>query len=150
MQGLDGARDPATGLPRRWCSAGKTISVEYTTEYSTDKIEMHTDAVKPGQRVLLLDDLIATGGTLGESWRRLLRARGRLRARAGGGLHCELEVSPLLLPLTNGPAVAGAELIKQAGGVPFEAACVIELPELGGRSKLGGLPLFVLVEKAGV
>lgn len=50
---------------RRRCTAGKTISVEYTTEYSTDKIEMHSDAVKPGQRVLLLDDLIATGGTLG-------------------------------------------------------------------------------------
>lgn len=36
------------------------------TEYSTDRIEMHTGAVKPGQRVLLIDDLIATGGTLGE------------------------------------------------------------------------------------
>lgn len=54
-----------TGLLRRRGTAGKTISVEYTTEYSTDKIEMHSDAVKPGQRVLLLDDLIATGGTLG-------------------------------------------------------------------------------------
>ena len=45
--------------------AGETVSVEYKTEYSTDKIEMHTGAVKPGQRVLLIDDLIATGGTLG-------------------------------------------------------------------------------------
>ena len=44
---------------------GETVSVEYKTEYSTDKIEMHTGAVKPGQRVLLIDDLIATGGTLG-------------------------------------------------------------------------------------
>ena len=43
---------------------GETVSVEYKTEYSTDKIEMHTGAVKPGQRVLLIDDLIATGGTL--------------------------------------------------------------------------------------
>lgn len=62
----------------------------------------------------------------------------------------ELGTLTLHLLLPNVPAVAGAELIKQAGGVPFEAACVIELPELGGRSKLGDLPLFVLVEKAGV
>lgn len=40
------------------------MSEEYITEYSTDKIEMHTGAVQPGQRVLLVDDLIATGGTL--------------------------------------------------------------------------------------
>jgi len=43
---------------------GETISEEYITEYSTDKIEMHTGAIQPGQRVLLIDDLIATGGTL--------------------------------------------------------------------------------------
>ncbi|OSQ38863.1 adenine phosphoribosyltransferase [Thalassospira mesophila] len=41
----------------------KTISVEYDLEYGSDIIEMHVDAVKPGQRVLILDDLIATGGT---------------------------------------------------------------------------------------
>lgn len=44
--------------------AGATVSEEYKTEYSTDKIEMHEGAVQPGQRVLLVDDLIATGGTL--------------------------------------------------------------------------------------
>lgn len=43
---------------------GATISEEYITEYSTDKIEMHADAIQAGQRVLLVDDLIATGGTL--------------------------------------------------------------------------------------
>lgn len=48
-------------------SAGETISATYETEYSTDKIEMHTGAVKEGQKVLLVDDLIATGGTLGTS-----------------------------------------------------------------------------------
>lgn len=46
--------------------AGETISADYVTEYSTDRIEMHTGAVQPGQRVLLIDDLIATGGTLGK------------------------------------------------------------------------------------
>ena len=44
---------------------GETISADYVTEYSTDRIEMHAGAVLPGQRVLLIDDLIATGGTLG-------------------------------------------------------------------------------------
>ena len=37
---------------------------EYQLEYGSDKIEMHIGAIKEGQRVLLLDDLIATGGTL--------------------------------------------------------------------------------------
>ena len=45
-------------------TTGPRISEEYTTEYSTDKIEMHEGAVQPGQRVVLIDDLIATGGTL--------------------------------------------------------------------------------------
>lgn len=42
---------------------GETVSEEYTLEYGTDKIEMHKDAVKEGQKVLLIDDLIATAGT---------------------------------------------------------------------------------------
>ena len=37
---------------------------EYQLEYGSDKIEMHKGAIKEGQRVVLLDDLIATGGTL--------------------------------------------------------------------------------------
>lgn len=39
-------------------------SVTYALEYGTDKVEMHSDAVKPGTRVLIVDDLLATGGTL--------------------------------------------------------------------------------------
>ncbi len=38
-------------------------SVEYDLEYGTDSLEVHTDAVRPGQRVLIVDDLLATGGT---------------------------------------------------------------------------------------
>jgi adenine phosphoribosyltransferase len=83
--------------------------VDYITEYSTDSISMHVGAVQPGQRVLLVDDLIATGGTL----------------------------------------LAGMKLIHKAGGEVIEAACVIELPFLGGRAKMEGCPLFVLVEKEG-
>jgi adenine phosphoribosyltransferase len=41
----------------------KTAEVTYQLEYGTDKLEIHRDAVKPGQRVLLCDDLLATGGT---------------------------------------------------------------------------------------
>ena len=41
----------------------KTVSVEYELEYGTDRIEMHVDAVGKGDKVLLVDDLIATGGT---------------------------------------------------------------------------------------
>lgn len=38
-------------------------TVEYELEYGTDRLEMHQDALKPGNRVLIVDDLIATGGT---------------------------------------------------------------------------------------
>lgn len=41
----------------------ETVSVTYSLEYGTDEIEIHTDAVTRGERVLLVDDLIATGGT---------------------------------------------------------------------------------------
>ncbi len=41
-----------------------TVSVEYTLEYGTNVVEMHTDAIQPGERVLIVDDLLATGGTV--------------------------------------------------------------------------------------
>ena len=42
----------------------KTVSREYSLEYGTATIEMHKDAIFPGQRVVLVDDLLATGGTM--------------------------------------------------------------------------------------
>ena len=42
---------------------GEKIGIDYTLEYGTDRIEMHVGHVKPDQKVLLVDDLIATGGT---------------------------------------------------------------------------------------
>ncbi len=42
-----------------------TESVTYDLEYGTDTVEVHIDAVKPGSKVLLIDDLLATGGTMG-------------------------------------------------------------------------------------
>lgn len=41
----------------------KTVSMSYDLEYGTDTIQMHEDAVRPGEKVLLVDDLLATGGT---------------------------------------------------------------------------------------
>jgi adenine phosphoribosyltransferase len=41
----------------------KTVSVAYELEYGTDEMEMHVDGVTPGEKVILVDDLIATGGT---------------------------------------------------------------------------------------
>ena len=41
----------------------ETVSEEYELEYGKDKIEIHKDAIKPGDKVLLIDDLLATGGT---------------------------------------------------------------------------------------
>ena len=42
----------------------QTVTVEYELEYGTNIVEIHTDAIKPGQRVLIVDDLLATGGTV--------------------------------------------------------------------------------------
>lgn len=41
----------------------ETVSIDYELEYGTATIEMHKDSIKPGQKVLIVDDLIATGGT---------------------------------------------------------------------------------------
>lgn len=53
-----------------------TTSAEYALEYGTDQLEMHTDAVKPGDRVLIVDDVLATGGTAA--------AKADLVTRSGG------------------------------------------------------------------
>lgn len=41
----------------------ETVSIRYDLEYGTAELEMHRDAIKPGQKVVIIDDLIATGGT---------------------------------------------------------------------------------------
>jgi len=41
----------------------QTVSMEYALEYGTDTVEIHADAIQPGERVLVHDDVIATGGT---------------------------------------------------------------------------------------
>lgn len=42
----------------------ETVSIEYELEYGSNVLQMHKDAIKPGQRVLIVDDLLATGGTV--------------------------------------------------------------------------------------
>ena len=64
--------------------------VEYELEYGTDSLEIHRDAVTPGERVLIVDDVIATGGTAAAS--------ARLVERLGGtvvGLGFAIELGPL-------------------------------------------------------
>ncbi len=53
-----------------------TISEEYALEYGTSTVEIHTDAVREGQRVLIVDDLLATGGTAAASARLVERLGG--------------------------------------------------------------------------
>ncbi|KAG0473171.1 hypothetical protein HPP92_014583 [Vanilla planifolia] len=53
---------------------GEVISEKYILEYGTDCLEMHIEAVEPGERALVVDDLVATGGTLGAAINLLERA----------------------------------------------------------------------------
>jgi len=76
----------------------ETVGEDYELEYGTDRVEMHRDAIQAGERVLLVDDLIATGGT----------------------------------------AAAAIRVIERVGGVVDACAFVIELPDLGGRSRVEG------------
>lgn len=66
----------------------KTIREEYQLEYGMAALEMHQDAISPGQRVVIVDDVIATGGTL--------KATRRLVERLGGevvGIACLVELT---------------------------------------------------------
>lgn len=54
----------------------KTYSEEYTLEYGTGAVEMHVDAVKKGERILIHDDLLATGGTAGAAARLVMQSEG--------------------------------------------------------------------------
>ncbi|WP_313517175.1 adenine phosphoribosyltransferase [Pseudomonas sp.] len=78
----------------------------YSTEYGDSVIEVQRDSLCEGDSVLLMDDLIATGGTL----------------------------------------IAAANLVKRMGASVYEAAAIIDLPELGGSAKLGdaGISTFTL------
>ena len=66
----------------------KTVSQDYQLEYGTDQLQIHEDAVKPGQTVLIVDDVLATGGTAA--------AATQLIRKLGGvvlGIHVLIELS---------------------------------------------------------
>ena len=56
-------RKPFVPVRKKGKLPRETVSIEYELEYGTASIEMHRDSIKPGQRVVIVDDLIATGGT---------------------------------------------------------------------------------------
>jgi adenine phosphoribosyltransferase len=57
---------------------GKTIEVEYELEYGRDALAVHEDAIHPGQRVLAVDDLLATGGTMAATLRLIEQLGGQV------------------------------------------------------------------------
>ncbi len=88
----------------------KTIGVEYDLEYGRDRIEMHADALVAGERVMLVDDLIATGGTA-------LAAVDLLRQSGA-----EIVGAVFVIDL---PELGGAERLR-AAGVPVRALAAFE------------------------
>ena len=66
----------------------KTISVTYELEYGSDKLELHADAIEPGQKVVLVDDLLATGGTMEATIQLVKQLGGEI---AGLGFAVELD-----------------------------------------------------------
>jgi len=82
---------------------GKTIEQPYVLEYGDAVMEIHDDALQPGETVLLVDDLLATGGT----------------------------------------AEAGIKLIERLGARVIGCAFVVDLPDLGGRTRLETLGMDV-------
>jgi adenine phosphoribosyltransferase len=88
-----------------------TVAETYELEYGSATVELHTDAVRPGDKVVLIDDLIATGGTM----------------------------------------MAGRRLLERLGAIVTEGAAIVDLPELGGSTRLreSGLSLFTLVDFEG-
>ena len=56
----------------------KTISTTYMKEYGPDTLTMHRDTIKPGEKVLIVDDLLATGGTLGATIKMIEKLKGKI------------------------------------------------------------------------
>jgi adenine phosphoribosyltransferase len=56
----------------------ETVSVEYALEYGTNTLEIHRDAIRPGQKVLIVDDLLATGGTVNGTIELVRRLKGEV------------------------------------------------------------------------
>ena len=59
-----------------------TLSIEYALEYGTNTLEIHRDGIEPGQRVLIVDDLLATGGTVAATVELVQQLKGEVVAAA--------------------------------------------------------------------
>lgn len=88
---------------------GATIAEDYALEYGTDRIAIHADACAPGARVLLVDDLIATGGT----------ARAAVRLLRKAGAHVTQACFAIDLPDLGGAAALRSDGISVAALVAF-------------------------------
>ena len=84
----------------------ETVSAEYSLEYGVDVLELHIDAIKPGERVLIIDDLLATGGTA--------KAVSELVMKLKGDIVC-------LAFLMNLVELRGIDILK-----PHQVFCIIE------------------------
>ena len=85
------------------------MSVEFSLEYGESQLDIHTDALERDQQVVIVDDLLATGGT----------------------------------------AVSTTKLVELLGAYVKGLAFVVELPELGGRERLGNYDVTALVQDRG-
>ncbi|MBA4132493.1 MAG: adenine phosphoribosyltransferase [Hyphomicrobium sp.] len=85
----------------------KTIGQEYALEYGTDRIEMHEDAIKEGERVLIVDDLIATGGTAIAASKLIRHVKGTI---VGAAFVIDL------------PELGGVKVLREAG---IESHCLM-------------------------
>jgi adenine phosphoribosyltransferase len=83
---------------------GATIGIDYALEYGSDRLEVRAGSIRPGQRVLIVDDLLATGGTV-LAGAKLLRNQGAVVDRA--------------LFLVDLPALGGVARLREAGLEPF-------------------------------
>lgn len=88
----------------------RTVAETYTSEYGNATVEMHTDSVRPGQRVLLLDDLIATGGTM--------LASSRLLQRLGANVAEAAAIIDL-------PELGGSRAVRDSG-LPVYTVCAFK------------------------
>jgi len=88
----------------------RTVAEEYALEYGNAAVEMHTDSVRPGQRVLLIDDLIATGGTM--------LAASRLLQRLGANVAEAAAIIDL-------PDLGGSKAVRDSG-LPVYTVCEFE------------------------
>ena len=79
----------------------ETISAEYILEYGVDALELHTDAIKPNEKVLILDDLLATGGTINASIKLVKKLKGKLFGCAFLIELLKLNGAKLIYPITH-------------------------------------------------